>query len=213
MEEEIFKMLTDAVLSGNVKLAIKASNKVIEENIDAYEAIMKGCAEAMRIAGEKFEKHEIYVPELLISARAMNSAIDILKPHMKTEMQTNSGKIVLGVVEGDIHDIGKNLVKLMLETSGFEVIDLGKDVPVDTFIEKAKEVDADLIGLSALMTTSMQTMEQIVKKAKESNIRAKILIGGAPVSKDFAEKIQADGYAADAVEAVKVAKELIRGER
>jgi len=206
-------MLTDAVLSGNVKLAIKASNKVIEENIDAYEAIMKGCAEAMRIAGEKFEKHEIYVPELLISARAMNSAIDILKPHMKTEMQTNSGKIVLGVVEGDIHDIGKNLVKLMLETSGFEVIDLGKDVPVDTFIEKAKEVDADLIGLSALMTTSMQTMEQIVKKAKESNIRAKILIGGAPVSKDFAEKIQADGYAADAVEAVKVAKELIRGER
>ena len=190
---------------------METSNKIIEEKINAYEAIMKGCAEAMRIAGEKFERHEMYVPDLLISARAMNAAINVLKPYLKTDVQTSTGTIVMGVVEGDIHDIGKNLVKLMLETAGFEVIDLGRDVPVDTFIEKAKEVDADLIALSALMTTSMETMKQIVKKAKESNLRAKILIGGAPVSQEFAKNIQADGYASDAVEAVRIAKKLIRG--
>jgi dimethylamine corrinoid protein len=213
MKDEIFTTLTNAVLTGNADLAVDASVKVIEEGIDAYEAIMEGCAKAMKIAGEKFENNEIYVPELLISARAMNAAIEVLKPYVKTEVQTHSGRIVLGVVEGDIHDIGKNLVKLMLEVSGFEVIDLGTDVPVDTFIEKACELDADTIGLSALMTTSMQTMEQVIKKAKETKVRAKILVGGACVSQEFADKIQADGYASDAVGAARVAKELLEGKR
>jgi dimethylamine corrinoid protein len=209
MKSELFRILADAVLKGDANRAVEASHKVIEENIDAYEAIMKGCAEAMKIAGGKFERHEIYVPELLISARAMNAAIDVLKPHLKAEVEAKSGRIVLGVVEGDIHDIGKNLVKLMLETSGFEVIDLGKDVSVDMFIKKAREVDADFIGLSALMTTSMQVMEQVIKKARETKIRARILIGGAPISQEFADRIQADGYASDAVGAAKLATELI----
>jgi dimethylamine corrinoid protein len=210
MKTELFRILADAVLKGDADRAVEASHKVIEENIDAYEAIMKGCAEAMKIAGRKFERHEIYVPELLISARAMNAAIDVLKPHVKTEIEAKSGKIVLGVVEGDIHDIGKNLVKLMLETSGFEVIDLGKDVSADMFIEKAKEVDADFIGLSALMTTSMQVMEQVVKRARQTKIRARILVGGAPVSQVFADRIQADGYSPDAVGAAKLAAELMK---
>jgi len=209
MKEELFKKLIDAVLTGNVDRAVEASKKVIEKHIDAYEAIMKGCAEAMKIAGEKFEKNEIYVPELLISARAMNAAINVLSPHLKAESKIHSGRIVLGVVEGDIHDIGKNLVKLMLEVSGFEVVDLGNDVPAEAFIEKAQEVDADFIGLSALMTTSMQAMEHIVKKAKMSKMKARVLVGGAPVSQEFADKIQADGYAPDAVGAARLAKRLL----
>jgi dimethylamine corrinoid protein len=213
MKEELFKKLTNAVLTGNVDDAVDASNKVIEENIDAYEAIMKGCVEAMKIAGEEFEKNEIFVPELLISARAMNAAIDILSPYLKAENETHSGKIVLGVVEGDIHDIGKNLVKLMLEVSGIEVVDLGNDVPAEVFIEKAQEVDADLIGLSALMTTSMQAMEHIVERAKMSKVKAKVIVGGAPVSQEFADKIQADGYAPDAVGAARLARKLLDMER
>ncbi|MBU7023596.1 MAG: corrinoid protein [Theionarchaea archaeon] len=209
MKEELFKNLTDAVLTGNIDSAVDASNMVIEEDIDAYEAIMKGCVEAMKIAGEKFEKNEIFVPELLISARAMNAAIDVLSPYLKAESETHSGKIVLGVVEGDIHDIGKNLVKLMLEVSGVEVVDLGNDVPVEMFIEKAQEVDADLIGLSALMTTSMQAMEHIVERAKRSKVKAKVIVGGAPVSQEFADRIQADGYASDAVGAARLARRLL----
>lgn len=209
MKDELFKKLTEAVLTGNVDSAVEASNKVIEENIDAYEAIMKGCVEAMKIAGEKFEKNEIFVPELLISARAMNAAVNVLSPHLKAESETHSGRIVLGVVEGDIHDIGKNLVKLMLEVSGVEVVDLGNDVPAEVFIEKAQEVDADLIGLSALMTTSMQAMEHIVERAKMSKVKAKVIVGGAPVSQEFADKIQADGYASDAVGAARLARRLL----
>jgi corrinoid protein of di/trimethylamine methyltransferase len=209
MKEALFQMLTDAVLNGDANLAIEASNKVLEEQIDAYEAIIKGCAQAMQIAGEKFERNEIYIPELLISARAMNAAIDVLKPYITTDVRADSGKIIVGVVEGDIHDIGKNLVKLMLEVSGFEVIDLGRDVPADRFIENAIEADADVIGLSALMTTSMESMKEVVKNAKERGIRAKIMVGGAPVSQKFADEINADGYAPDAVSAARLAKQMI----
>lgn len=209
MKEALFQMLTEAVLNGDAHLAIEASNKVLDEKIDAYEAIIKGCARAMQIAGEKFERNEIYIPELLISARAMNAAIDILKPYITTDIKADTGKIIVGVVEGDIHDIGKNLVKLMLEVSGFEVIDLGRDVPAERFIENALEADVDLIGLSALMTISMETMREVVKNVKERGIRAKIMVGGAPVSQKFADEIHADGYASDAVSAARLAKQLI----
>ena len=211
MKEALFQMLTEAVLNGDAPLAIEASNKVLDEKIDAYEAIIKGCARAMQIAGEKFERNEIYIPELLISARAMNAAIDILKPYITTDIKADAGKIIVGVVEGDIHDIGKNLVKLMLEVSGFEVIDLGRDVPTEKFIENALEADADLIGLSALMTISMETMREVVNNVKKRGIRAKIMVGGAPVSQKFADEIHADGYASDAVSAARLAKQLIEG--
>jgi corrinoid protein of di/trimethylamine methyltransferase len=211
MKEELFQLLTDAVLRGDTNLAIKTSNKVLDEQIDAYEAIMKGCAAAMQIAGDRFERNEIYIPELLISARAMNAAIEVLKPAITTDVQADSGKIIVGVVEGDIHDIGKNLVKLMLEVSGFEVIDLGRDVSIDQFVEQARKENANLIGLSALMTTSMETMKEVVKKVKEGGIQAKIMVGGAPVSQKFAQEINADGYAPDAVSAARLAKQLIEG--
>lgn len=187
------------------------ANEVVIEKYDAYEAIEKGLADGMERAGKLFEEEEYFIPELLMCSDAMYAGLDVLKPHLKAEGQGEKHKVVIGVVEGDTHDIGKNLVKIMLETSGFEVVDLGRDVPPRAFVEKAKEINAEIIALSTLMTTTMDGMAQVINFLKEDNVRDrfKVMIGGGPISQSFADKIGADGYSANAAEAVRLAKRLV----
>ncbi|MCS7098383.1 MAG: corrinoid protein [Candidatus Methanomethyliaceae archaeon] len=210
-KEEILKKLAEATVLGDVEMAVSYAKRAIEAGIDAYEAIMNGCAEGMRIVSEKYEKGEMYVPEILCSAEAMYAAMEILRPYLKAESIGERKKIVLGVVRGDIHDIGKNLVKLMLEAAGFQVIDLGKDVPNEKFIEMAIKENADIVGLSALMTTSMVVMPEVIKEIKKRNPKIKTIVGGGPLSPELAKLYGADGYGKDASEAVKVAKSLVGG--
>jgi corrinoid protein of di/trimethylamine methyltransferase len=208
-KEEILRGLAEAVVEGDADKAKRLAEEAIKEGIDAYEAIMEGCAKGMQIVSEKFEKGEMFVPEVLCSADAMYAAMDVLKPHIKIEKGARA-KVVIGTVEGDIHDIGKNLVKAMLEAAGAEVIDLGRDVPLRKFVEVAKEVDADIIAMSALMTTTMLGMRTVVEMAKKEGLKSKTLIGGAPTSPEFARSIGADAHGKDAAEAVRIVKELVQ---
>jgi len=210
-KEEILANLCRCVIEGNEEDCRKWAEEAVRSNVDAYEAITNGCSEGMRTVGEKFEKHEYYVPEVLISAEALNAAVEVLKPHMKVEKAAVSGTVVLGVVEGDVHDIGKNLVKLMLETAGLKVLDLGRDVPIDKFVDSVKESKAEIVGLSALMTTTMPNMETVVKELEKQKLRdaVKIIIGGAPTTTGYCEKIGADGWAKDASTAVTLSQKFI----
>ena len=210
-KEELYKGLSDAVLNMEEEETVILANEVVIEKYDAYEAIEKGLADGMERAGKLFEEEEYFIPELLMCSDAMYAGLDVLKPHLKAEEQGEKHKVVIGVVEGDTHDIGKNLVKIMLETSGFEVVDLGRDVPPRAFVEKAKEINAEIIALSTLMTTTMDGMAQVINFLKEDNVRDrfKVMIGGGPISQSFADKIGADGYSANAAEAVRLAKRLV----
>jgi corrinoid protein of di/trimethylamine methyltransferase len=192
--------------------AVKIARQAVAENFDAYEAIEKGLSDGMDRAGKLFEEEEYFIPELLLCSDAMYAGVDILKGHIKSEEIEKKHKIVIGVVEGDTHDIGKNLVKIMLETSGFEVYDLGRDVPPQVFIDKAKEVDADIIALGTLMTTTMEVMDTVVQLLRKDNLKDKfkVIVGGAPISQSFADKIGADGYAVNAGAAVKLARRLLQ---
>lgn len=211
LKEELFKDLSSAVVEMNEEGAVAAAKEVVEENYDAYEAIDKGLSAGMEEAGKLFEEEEYFVPELLICSDAMYAGLEVLKPHIKTNDTEVKYKVVIGVIEGDTHDIGKNLVKIMIETSGFEVIDLGRDVPASTFVEKAKEENADIIVISTLMTTTMEGMNEVIQILNKENIRDnfKVMIGGGPVSQSFADKIGADGYSVNATEAVVLAKRLV----
>lgn len=175
-------------------------NQAIEEGLSPKQILEEGLLAGMNVIGEKFKNNEVFVPEVLIAARAMNAGVEILKPHLVSEGIEAKGTVVLGTVKGDLHDIGKNLVKMMLEGKGLNVIDLGVDVAPETFIEKAKEVDAQIICCSALLTTTMVEMKNVVEKAKEDGIRdnVKIMVGGAPVTQQFCESIGADVYTMDA---------------
>lgn len=210
-KEELFAKLSDAVLEMEEELAATLSKEVVENGVDAFEAIDQGLAHGMYRAGKLFEEEEYFVPELLMCSDAMNAGLDILKPHLKVEEQAEKLKVVIGVVEGDTHDIGKNLVKLMLETSGFELIDLGRDVTPQAFVDKAKEEAAAMIAIGTLMTTTMDGMGEVIKILKSENIRDqfKVIVGGAPISQSFADKIGADGYASNAAQAVKLSKDLL----
>ena len=210
-KEELFKKLSDSVVEMEDELTISLSQQVIDNGIDAFAAIDKGLAQGMYLAGKLFEEEEYFVPELLMCSDAMNAGLDVLKPHIKTEEQADKWKVVIGVIEGDTHDIGKNLVKLMLETSGFEVLDLGRDVPAQTFVEQAKAIGADIIAIATLMTTTMDGMEEVINILNKENIREqfRVVIGGAPISQSFADKIGADGYAGNAAQAVKIAKTML----
>lgn len=211
LKEELFKELSDAVVEMDEEGATAAAKEVVKENYDAYEAIDKGLTAGMEEAGRLFEEQEYFVPELLICSDAMYAGLDVLKPHIKVNDSEVKHKVVIGVIEGDTHDIGKNLVKIMIETSGFEVIDLGRDVPAGTFVEKAKEENADIIVVSTLMTTTMEGMNEVIEILNKENIRNKfkVMIGGGPISQSFADKIGADGYSANATEAVVLAKRLV----
>ncbi len=195
---------------GDEEGAKRFADEVVSNNVDPYEAIMQGPAVGMNKVSELYEKGEYYVPEVLLSASAMNIAVDILKPHIKVDRAEKPVTVVLGVVEGDIHDIGKNLVKTMLNAAGFKVIDLGKDVPVGEFVKAAKENSAEVIGMSALMTTTMLNMKKIIEQLVASNYRhkVKVMIGGAPTDRAYAESIGADMWGKDASSAVGIVRSL-----
>jgi len=210
-ENKILEGLAKAVVEGNAELCKKLAEEAIRMGIDANEIIHIGCAKGMKIVSDQYEKGEMFVPEILLSAEAMQAAIDLLKPHLKVEDLKITGTVVMGVVEGDVHDIGKNLVKMMLETAGFKVFDLGINVSPEDFVNKAIEVNADIVGISTLMTTTMPVIQKVIQTFKTKNIRdkVKIIIGGAPASKDFADAIGADGWAENAVVAVRKTGQLI----
>ncbi|AKB26518.1 Dimethylsulfide methyltransferase corrinoid protein [Methanosarcina sp. MTP4] len=207
--DEILNSLAEAVVKGDASKCVELANKALENNVDAYDAVINGCANGMSIVSDKYEKREMFVPEILLAARAMQGAVEIFKPHIKADEIKESGRVAIGVVLGDIHDIGKNLVKLLLETAGLTVFDLGKDVLPEDFQDKIKEEHVDLVALSALMTTSMMEMKEDVKLFKEEFPGIKIMVGGAPVSQEFCDNIGADGYADNASEAIRVAQRLL----
>jgi len=209
-ENDVHQKLSDAVVNMEDATAASLSQEVVASGFDAYEAIDKGLAKGMERAGVLFEEEEYFIPELLMCSDAMYAGLDVLKPHIKTDEQAHKYKVVIGVIEGDTHDIGKNLVKIMLESSGFEVVDLGRDIPPAKFVEKAVETNADIIGLSTLMTTTMDGMRAVVDILKEKNIKEKfkVIIGGGPISPAFAKKIGADGYSGNAAGAVRLARDL-----
>ncbi len=212
-KEEILKELSRCVVEGDAENCKKLANEVLKLGMSSYEAIMLGCADGMNIVGQKYEKRELFVPEILLSAEAMDAAIDILKPHIKAEDSKIQATVLLGTVEGDIHDIGKNLVKILMGAAGFKIHDLGKDVPLIDFVQKSEEVGADVIALSSLVSTTMTGMKRVIEILKEKGIRdkVKVIVGGAVTTAGFAKQIGADGYGKDAVEAVKVTKELLSG--
>ena len=177
------------------------------------DGILDGLVDGMNKAADLYEREEYFIPELLICSNAMYNGLDVLRPLLPQEEKNSKSKIVIGVVKGDTHDIGKNLVKIMLESAGYEMIDLGRDVAVDDFISTAKEQGAEVIALSTLMSTSMVNMEKVIQGLEAAGIRdqVKVIVGGAPISPAFAEKIGADGYSANAVEAAKLVDRLLAG--
>ncbi|MBW4829277.1 MAG: corrinoid protein [Clostridiaceae bacterium] len=213
VKEKLLKDLAESVVDMEEDDTIEIANDFIESGYDAYEGISNGLAAGMDEAGKLYEEEEYYIPELLMCSDAMYAGMDVLKPHLKYDETEEKYKAVVGVVEGDTHDIGKNLFKIMLETTGFEVYDLGRDVPPGEFINKAKELGAKLIGLSTLMTTTMDNMEIVVNLLKEEGMRddVVVMVGGGPISQSFADKIGADGYAPEASRAARLAKDLVRG--
>lgn len=212
IKEKLLEELSESVVEMDEDRAAEVSNSFIENKFDAYEGIAKGLAVGMDEAGRLYEEEEYYIPELLMCSDAMYAGMDVLKPHIKREETEERYKAVVGVVEGDTHDIGKNLFKIMLETTGFEVYDLGRDVPPIEFIKKAREVNADLIGLATLMTTTMDNMKVVIDLLEEENMRDNIvvMVGGGPVSQSFADQIGADGYSPEASRAARLAKKLVR---
>ena len=200
-----------ATIAGNMPQVIELTDLALEAGVDPEEVIQQGFIPAMEVVGDKFATGEIYVPEMLLAARAMKAALEKVKPLLVGKEIKAVGKVVIGTVQGDMHDIGKNLVAMMLEGSGFEVIDLGVDALPDEFIDAVRDRNPDLICLSALLTTTMNSMEETIRKLVAAGLRdgVKVLVGGAPVSQLFADEIGADGYAANAGEAVQLAKKLM----
>lgn len=209
----LLSQMAEAVVDMDEDLVEEAATEYVNAGHDALEGITSGLSAGMEEVGHLYEEQEYYIPELLICSEVMYKGMDILRPHLNKVSADDKVKLkaVVGVVEGDTHDIGKNLFKIMLETQGFEVFDLGRDVPPDQFIDKAKEVGANLIGMSTLMTTTMKNMEVTIEKLKEAGIRDSIvvMVGGGPISHDFAMKIGADGYEAEASRAAETAKQLV----
>ena len=213
-QEELLKKLAESVVEMEEEDAVAYSKEYLEAGYDPVEGIGKGLAAGMDQAGRLYEEEESYIPELLLCSDAMYAGMEVFRPYLlKNRSESNSYKAVIGVVEGDIHDIGKNLFKIMLETCGFEVIDLGKDVPPSVFIETVKKEGAHLIGMSTLMTTTMENMNRVMDLLKEEGLRDKVvvMVGGGPISQEFAEKIGADGYEREASKAARLALELVEG--
>ncbi len=209
--ETILQEILDGVVNGDNHLVPEKVNEALDKGTSPETLLNQAMIPAMAEVGRRFEAGEYFVPEMLISARAMKSGLAILKPKLVKQNFKSYGKIVVGTVKGDLHDIGKNLVSLMLEGAGFEVIDAGSDVAPEKFVEIAKANNADIIGLSALLTTTMTNMKATVTALDQAGLKGKIkvMIGGAPVTEGYATQIGADGYAEDASKAVALAKQLI----
>ncbi|MFZ5831887.1 MAG: corrinoid protein [Planctomycetota bacterium] len=202
--------LYDAILTGNAKKAEAVTKAALEAKADPNDLVRKQMIPAMDEVGRRFECNEYFVPELLIAARAMKTALELITPHLAQSGAEPAGRVVIGTVQGDLHDIGKNLVASMLEGGGFQVIDLGVDVAPEKFVEAAREKSGTIVALSALLTTTMVMMEKVVQALKDAGIRdnTRVMVGGAPITQDFANKIGADGYADNANSAVALARKL-----
>ncbi len=202
--------LYDAILTGNAKLAESVTREALEAKIDPNELIRQYMVPAMDEVGRRFECNDYFVPELLIAARAMKTALELITPHLAGSAAQRAGRVVIGTVQGDLHDIGKNLVASMLEGGGFEVIDLGVDVPAEKFVEAAREKEGTIVALSALLTTTMNMMRRVIEALEAAGLRSstKVMVGGAPVTQQFADEIGADGYSDNASAAVALARKL-----
>ncbi|NLN98041.1 MAG: cobalamin-binding protein [Eubacteriaceae bacterium] len=202
----------DHVSKGKVRIVPKLVEEAIQEGIDPNMILNEGMISAMDDVGARFSAGDLFVPEMLLAAKAMKKGVEVLKPHLASGDQEAGGKMILGTVHGDLHDIGKNLVRMMIESAGFEVMDLGVDVPAQTFVEKVKEnPDVAVVGLSALLTTTMPALREAVQALNEADFRdrIKIIVGGAPITQDFADEIGADAYTPDAASAAQKVKELV----
>lgn len=200
-----------AVLEGDAEAAVSHVRASLDAGIPAGRILNQGCIAAMAEVGRLFEEGEMFVPEMLIAARAMQGSMNLLKPHLAEGEIVSAGKVILGTVSGDLHDIGKNLVGMMMEGAGFEVVDLGTDVKPSAFVDAVREHQADIIGMSALLTTTMPAMVATIEALEEAGVRdqVKIMVGGAPVTQAYADKVGADGFAPDASSATRKAKELL----
>ena len=208
-KKEILKGLYDGVVEFDEDKVVELSNAVLAEDVDAYEAIMDGLAAGMEHVGELYANQEYFVPEVLMCSDALYGGLDILRPHLSGKEADVRGQVVIGTVEGDVHDIGKNLVKMMFDVAGFEVHDLGRDVKLERFVEEQLKTDSEIVALSALMTTSMLAMPKVIEMIKARNPDAMIMVGGAPISQEVADNYGADGYAQNAANAVQEAIQMI----
>ena len=213
MTEELFKKMSQSILDGDSDAAIALAKQAIQAGIDPLDAISKGFVVGVNQVGDSFASGQAFLPELVMAGEAMKAAVATLEPEMQKRGTSRQvyGKVVLATVEGDIHEIGKTLVGTMLSASGFQVYDLGVDVPTARIIEKVKEVGADLVGLSALLTTTMVKQKEVIDEMDKLGLRkkVKVMVGGAPVTRDWVQKIEADGYSEDAIGAVGQAKKLL----
>ncbi len=200
--------VSEALQRGKAEKVSELVKQALNEGVTPKNILEEGLIHGMSIIGKQFKKNEVYVPEVLIAARAMHAGMDVLKPKLIESGVKNIGKVVMGTVQGDLHDIGKNLVEMMLEGAGFEVIDLGTDISTDKFVEAVKEHRPNIIGMSALLTTTMVNMVEVIKALDAEGLRdkVKIMVGGAPVTQNYADQIGADGYSPDASSAVDKAK-------
>ncbi|MGC8813500.1 cobalamin B12-binding domain-containing protein [Dictyoglomus sp.] len=203
--------IANAVIAGNRKKVQELVSKALEKGLNPEEIINNGLLAGMSVIGERFKNNEIFVPEVLVAARLMQAGMDILKPLIAKNSGIIKGKVVIGTVKGDLHDIGKNLVSMMLEGAGYEVIDLGIDVPPEKFVEAIREYNPDIVGMSALLTTTMPYMKVTIDVLEKEGVRrkVKVIVGGAPVTESFAKEIGADGYAPDAPSAVDLVNQLM----
>ncbi len=207
MSEQI-EAIKDGVINGKHKEIEDMTKKAISDGVDLNKIINEALIAGMDVIGEKFSKNEIFVPEMLVSARTVKMALEIIKPLLKDEEIVDRGTILMGTVKGDMHDIGKNLVIMILEGAGFNVIDLGVDMSVEMFTQKVEEIKPDILGLSALLTTTMTEMKNVIETLEEKGLRSgvKVMVGGAPIDEKFAKEIGSDGYGKDASEAVRLAR-------
>lgn len=203
------KVLSEAVIKGDQKTAVEITRQAIGEGMAPAMILNDGLIAGMNVIGVRFKANQVYIPEVLIAARAMKMAMEVLEPKLVEAGVKPLGKALIGTVQGDLHDIGKNLVAMMLKGAGFEVLDIGVDVSPEKFVAKVKECHPQLVGLSALLTTTMPAMEKVIHALKDAGVPVKIMIGGAPVTQAYADKIGASGYAADAASAVDLAKSLL----
>lgn len=213
MSTELFQKMAQSIIDGDTDVSIELATQAIQAGIDPLEAISKGFVVGVNTVGDAFSRGDAFLPELVMAGEAMKAAVSTLEPEMarRGAERVMLGKVVLATVEGDIHEIGKSLVGTMLSSSGFQVYDMGVDVPTARIIAKAKEVGADIVGLSALLTTTMVKQKEVIDELDKQGLRRtiKVIVGGAPVTRDWVQKIEADGYSEDAIGAVVVAKQLV----
>ena len=207
----VIEQMREALIKGKAPEVVSLVNQALQEGVSASEILNDGLCQGMSVIGERFKKNEVFVPQVLLAARAMKQGTEILKPHLVAAGVQPKATAVIGTIKGDLHDIGKNLVGMMLEGAGFKVVDAGIGVAAETFVKLAQEHQAQIVGVSALLTTTMINMRSVVEAVRAAGLAAKVIIGGAPVTQGFCDEIGADGYSPDAASAAQLATRLAIG--